>query len=331
MPQSSRRPTRIHLISPANPASADIRRFGFAGVDSYLRAIRDALPAPYRLTVQPRLLEAVEDQRRGGRRDDALRVRDIQDAISDPDTIAIVSSNGGAYLTRILPHLDFSPLSRREAPLWACGFSELTNFVNIVASFPSGRGLYWLCPNYLAWKVRPAAAAREQFTEFWRELPGAWSPGGEARFALLARRRSGRLPADRTRIIGGCLSVLAANLCGPLARRLRPQGALLAIEDVNEAPYRVDRHLAALKLAGWFERLAGVIVGDFHTGDEQQSEAVLNLLPFHIPRARRGDFAILTSPQIGHVWPMAPLLLNRACRAHARGRRIELVPTGRAR
>ena len=40
-----------------------------------------------------------------------------------------------------------------------------------------------------------------------------------------------------------------------------PSGAVLAIEDVNEPPYRVDRMLTSLRLGGYLERAAAVVFG----------------------------------------------------------------------
>jgi muramoyltetrapeptide carboxypeptidase len=62
-------------------------------------------------------------------------------------------------------------------------------------------------------------------------------------------------------LLGGCLSLLAA-LCGtPWA--LRPgDDTVLLLEDVNEPPYRLDRMLRQLRLAGAFERVRGVVIGE---------------------------------------------------------------------
>jgi muramoyltetrapeptide carboxypeptidase len=65
----------------------------------------------------------------------------------------------------------------------------------------------------------------------------------------------------RGALVGGCLSLLAA-LCGtPYLPRM--DGAILLIEDVHEEPYRVDRLLTQLRLAGVFDAVAGLAVGAF--------------------------------------------------------------------
>ncbi|MBU0617557.1 MAG: hypothetical protein KKI02_07555, partial [Planctomycetes bacterium] len=239
-----------------------------------------------------------------------------------------VAAAGGAYFSRILPHLDFSPLTRRRAPLWALGFSEMTNFVNLVASYRGGRGLYWLCPNYLGWKIRPLSRARAAFAEFWRTLPRLLEGRRlvNAEHLLFAgvkgKLARGEARSGAIRLVGGCLSVLVAMLAGPLAQRLQYDGCWLAIEDVQEPPYRIDRHLATLKLAGWFERVAGVLVGAFHNDGKDQQAAVLELLKYHLPPQRR--VPVVTTNSFGHVWPMVPLELNRPLKVTVGGRKVSI-------
>lgn len=353
----TRQPDRIHLLAHANPLARDITRFGFGELREYTEFITRQVPRGYRVTFSQRVFEAEEDVPRGGRRDDAERIRDLQHALDDPRTAAIVALAGGAYFGRILPHLKFDALKRRRAPLWVMGFSEMTTLVNIVASFPCGRGLYWLCPNYLAWKIDPPEAARAAFAEFWTMLPAVMGngnargdsvglsqpaatrgraaaadrsatapPTGAARFRHLravdapirGELVAGKITGRRARIIGGCLSVLTATLPG--LRGVRPAGAWLAIEDLKEEPYRIDRYLATLKLAGWFEKLAGVIVGDFHTASEDLQATVVEYLRFHL--AKGSETPIVVTRDVGHVWPMSPLPINSAIRVFPEGRRV---------
>jgi len=321
-------PTRIHLIAHGNPATKDVKRYRFTDTNAYLDFIREHLPAPCRLTCAKRLLDTPEDQQRGGRRDDAARIRDVQTALDDPDTLAIVAAAGGAYFSRILPHLDFSPLENRATPMWTLGFSEMTNFVNIVASYRGGRGLYWLCPNFLGWRIKPNKRALAAFAEFWRTLPSVLRGERPADAEHLtfddieARQVSGRARSGTVRLIGGCLTVLIAMLAGPLSKRLRPQGKWLVLEDLEEPPYRIDRYLATLKLAGWFERVAGVVIGAFHHQGADQQKAVLEMLKFHLPRDRNVPVAV--SQSFGHVWPITPVEINRPLTMTLRGRRVSI-------
>ena len=340
MKRDPQRPSRIHLLAHANPATKDIRRFGFADSAAMIKCVRESVSAGWRVTARRALLDAPEDVHRGGRRDDDARIKDIQGALDDPRTAAIIALNGGAYFSRILPHLDFTAIKTRPTPLVAMGFSEMTNFLNAIATH-GGRAVYWLCPSYLAWKVKPQERARAAFAAFWSTIPSALesAKAGDLSDVLRAvcseahctpptcagRILHGKPTTGIIRVIGGCLSVLVANLAGPLARRLRPNGRWLLIEDINEQEYRIDRFLAAIKLAGWFERISGVIIGDFHLGRECQRDSVAALLQYHLPRNR--GTPILSLPTVGHTWPMQPLELHCHLRMLVRGREFELFPT----
>lgn len=63
------------------------------------------------------------------------------------------------------------------------------------------------------------------------------------------------------RLLCGNLSVLTALLGTPYMPSLK--GSLLALEDVDEPPYKVDRMLHHLKLASVFKEVNGIILGDF--------------------------------------------------------------------
>lgn len=326
------KPVRIHLLVHANPIGPDIKRLGLEDPHDYLAFIRRHLPEGYQLTCDDKLIAAVEDPWHGGRHDDAPRVRDLQGALNDRRTLAIIAAGGGAYFSRIVPQVDFSGLARRREPLWALGFSEMTTLVGLVASYRCGRGLYWLCPNWLAWQLRPAEAARAAFGEFWRVLPEilAGRVPADARHLIFTPLEgevvAGRVQSGRVRLVGGCLAVLAAITGGPTGRRLRPDGKWLLLEDIKESPYRIDRHLAALKHAGWFERAAGILVGDFRMMHEDTQPAVLELLRYHLPPGRR--VPVVRTRSFGHVWPMPPVILNRGVRMTVRRGHVQIEASG---
>src|SRR5256714_1026078 len=71
----------------------------------------------------------------------------------------------------------------------------------------------------------------------------------------------------RGRLIGGNLSVMHAMMGTPF--EIQTNGKILFIEDVGEAPYRVDRMLQTLRMAGKFDHVAGVILGRFTAREEE--------------------------------------------------------------
>jgi muramoyltetrapeptide carboxypeptidase len=61
---------------------------------------------------------------------------------------------------------------------------------------------------------------------------------------------------------GGCLSLLAAACGTPWAFSTAGEDTVLFLEDLDEAPYRVDRLLCQLREAGAFDRVRGIVFGD---------------------------------------------------------------------
>lgn len=324
--------TRVHLIAHANPLGTDAARFGLDDVGSYVAFAERSLPKTLRLSYNAKLLGAVEEPWLAGRTDDAGRVRDLNSALADGKTSAIVAAGGGAYFSRILPELDFGPLSSRRTPLWFLGFSEMSTIANVIASYRCGRALYWLCPNWMAWQIRPEEAARAALAEFWRVLPEVIAGRvPEHAYHLVFAPVDGELVRGKAksgmiRIVGGCLAVLAAFTGSPLAKRVRPDGKWLLLEDIKESPYRIDRHLAALKLAGWFERVAGLLIGDFHMMHKDTQGSVLELLKYHLPADCR--IPVVTTRAVGHVWPMVPVMLNRPVPLSIQGRAVTIAASG---
>jgi len=115
-------------------------------------------------------------------------------------------------------------------------------------------------------------------------------------------------------LLGGCLTLIETSLGTPW--ELDTRGAILVLEDRGMKPYQVDRALMHLKQAGKFERVAGIVLGDFPECDPPEGgESVRDV-------ARR-IFAPMISPvvwgaPIGHT-ERAALTLPLGVRARLVG------------
>jgi len=81
-------------------------------------------------------------------------------------------------------------------------------------------------------------------------------------------RRWPKVPASG-RLVGGCLTVLQTTLGTGFAPNT--SGAILVLEDRGLKPYQVDRALRHLYQAGIFEKVAGILLGDFPDCDPPSS------------------------------------------------------------
>ncbi len=319
---------RIHLIAPAGSC----RRF-MAAVDApsaaaLIAIVQDTIGSAYSVTGSEVLIEAQEDELNGGRQDDRLRAEDIEQALGDEEVVAVVLIRGGAWFTRVLPLINFSVLERRAKPVAVFAFSELTTLVNIVGSHDRGIGVYDMGPAFLTYGLRryarsgaveevtTYAASKEwarvrvlpEFRAFFRDVVSMIEGRGSAR-TVAAELVRGELPDHcEATFIGGNLTVLSTLVGSRYGGWVSAQRRWLMIEDLNEKPEHIDRLLAHLTLAGFWEQCDGVLVGDFHKGYEELTPAVVSLLDYHLPRQR--PIPVLTTQQIGHTWPMSPLPLH---------------------
>ncbi len=71
-------------------------------------------------------------------------------------------------------------------------------------------------------------------------------------------------------LYGGCLSLLCASLGTPY--EILTRDTILFLEDLNEPPYRVDRMLMQLKLAGKLKGVRGIIFGEMRKCDQRGAE-----------------------------------------------------------
>jgi muramoyltetrapeptide carboxypeptidase len=237
---------------------------------------------------------------------DADRAADLHAAWCDPGVRAVLCARGGYGATRVLAHLDWSALAAAAAahgPKILHGSSDITalhvafgrrlgvttSFGPMVASLlaDAGRG-----------GGEQITAAHARAALFGRGEPV------RGRHALVGGRAEGPLT-------GGNLSLLAA-LAGTVHAAEPATGRIAFLEDVTEAPYRIDRMLGQLLQAGWFAGVAGIALGSWiDCGDPAELAAVFlaRLGPLGVP--------LLTGLPVGHGSPQLTIELGARVRLDA--------------
>ena len=82
------------------------------------------------------------------------------------------------------------------------------------------------------------------------------------------------------------------------------------MEDVNEAPYRVDRYLCQLKLAGKLQSPAAVVLGQFTEGDPDPEEESLTFEQIFADYFGAAPYPVVTNFPAGHLPQNATLPLG---------------------
>ncbi len=187
--------------------------------------------------------------------DDSARLSDLHAAFSDPAIDAVWCLQGGFGSWRLADRLDFNLLRQHPKPF--IGYSDITALhlaIQRHAGFVTFHGPM-LAQDLLAGKQEPTAS--HVLAMVGGQIgQGAWidAPPDSNPVVLAPGSASGRL-------VGGNLALIAAMIGS--RHEIATRDAILFIEDVNEALPRIDRLLWQLRAAGKFDRIRGVLAGNF--------------------------------------------------------------------
>jgi len=177
---------------------------------------------------------------------DERRLAELAAALADPDARAIIMARGGYGLLRLLPFIDRAALQQRPRPI--VGFSDGTALLALATT----------------------AGVASIHGPVVTQLGGLSSDDQRALFACLET-------PGRALLLDGLDEVIPGRVQGPLlggnlemfSRLLGTPylpditGAILFFEDLGERPYRIDRLISHMDLAGVFSAASAVVVGDF--------------------------------------------------------------------
>lgn len=210
---------------------------------------------------------------------DSDRRQQLIHAWQDPQCRGILCARGGYGSTRLLENFQFIPPATHQNSKWLIGFSDITALLwHLVQSGISGVH----APLLTTIAQEPAWSQERLFN--WvagnplAPLQGQGWGGGSATGILL--------PANLT---------VATCLIGTPGQ-LNLEGTILALEDVSEAPYRIDRMLTQWRCSGAFQGLRGIALGRFSS-----CEAPSGLSSFTVEEVLRDRLGDLGIPIVSHL------------------------------
>lgn len=186
---------------------------------------------------------------------DDERLADLQAAIDDPSLRAIWIARGGYGLTRIVDRLELEGLA--DDPRWVIGFSDVTALLHAAWR----RVGLVTCHGQFAARVHLVDAFPDAAAHLRALLSGAVDPGPLPTLAGQPAPHTLVGGAATGPLVGGNLAVTCAGI--GTANQLDARAAVLLLEDVNEAPYKLDRMLTQLRRAGLLDEVVGVVLGRF--------------------------------------------------------------------
>jgi muramoyltetrapeptide carboxypeptidase len=277
------------VVAPSGPFDADSFEQGRARLEGRYR-----VHVPDGLFAQARYLAGT----------DTRRLDELRAAFLSPHAEAIFSARGGYGAMRLLPQLDLAALPPK--PL--VGFSDISalHLALQARGIPSVHG-----PVLTQLATQP----EEVFTRLTQLLESSEPPPPlEATTCLVPGRAEGTL-------LGGNLSVVTRLLGTPFFPA--HDGAILLLEDVGERPYRLDRMWTHLRLAGVFDRIVGIVLGDF-TGCEEKDQPYSSAEVL-ADLARQTGLPCAAGFPIGHGAVNFPVPLGRRVRLYADELRLEFL------
>ncbi len=218
------------------------------------------------------------------------RAAELTRMLADPDIACVVPPWGGETAIDLVDLLDYDVLAAAE-PTWLVGYSDLStvlvpittrlgwatihgdNLADTPYVVPDGL-LHWLD---LAGGPGPFVQRDSGVVTDWVRFetdPTAtqWTHVGSRSWEVLG---GGALDVSG-RLIGGCTETIA-NLAGTPYGDVRSwadgldEPTIVYVEACEENAVNVCRYLHALRLAGWFDRAAAVLVGRTYAPDHPTS------------------------------------------------------------
>ena len=173
---------------------------------------------------------------------DLQRREDLAAAWHDPNCKAIIAIRGGYGGARLLENWTWNTKYKK----WSIGFSDVTSLLWSLATVNIS-SLHAPVLTTLALEPDWAIARMFDFLETGKLKPLQGKPGGGGKTQGIL------LPAN--------LTVATHLLKTPLQPNFK--GAIIALEDVTEYPYRIDRMLTQWRMMGMFEQIRGIALGRF--------------------------------------------------------------------
>ncbi len=267
----------VAILAPASAVDSQLVR----GADEALRA------RGFRVEIFPTALG------RSGTYSGTIEARlaDFKAALANPDVKAILCARGGYGCVHLLS--DLTP-----RPVWLIGFSDVSALHALW--FNSGiRSIHGSMAKELALSECPDDEANRRLLEIL--TTGTFSPISWPASPL---NRPGSASGT---LVGGNLAVLDGLISTPYNIIGLP-GSILFIEDIAEPVYKVERMLYRLRLNGAFDRIAGLIVGQFTDYHPDRNGETMEQMIARLTADR--SFPIAFNAPIGHVPQNLPLPLG---------------------
>lgn len=207
------------------------------------------------------------------------KINALHDYFKNPEIDAIFTLVGGNGALHLLDKIDYTLIKQNHKIFM--GFSDITALLNAISS-QTGMVTYH----------GPTVSRLDKIS----------IEDIEQCFKLLTNNELNiKIPSDITAegvLYGGNLSVLQALIGTKYAPPLN-QDIIMFIEDTNDHLSRYDRMIAHMKLAGWFENVTAILIGQF-SKSQDNPERPFGLTIEEIVKSHAPNTPIVSGLPIGH-------------------------------
>lgn len=252
---------------------------------------------------------------------DKLRARDVNQMFRDPNIDGIFCIRGGYGAMKILPYLDYEMI--KANPKVFAGYSDVTalhiafhhkcDFVSYHTPMPSTEFVKPEMDDY-TWNYFINSVMNTEASGYRLA-----NPEGYRMTTLVSGEATGKL-------VGGNLTLVAASLGTPY--EIDTKDKILFLEEIDEYERSIDRMLTHLKLAGKFDDVAGILLGDWTDCGPQNPERPEQSLRLQtifeeilVPTGK----PILMDVACGHCLPTMSLPLGRTITFNTDRQIIEVI------
>jgi muramoyltetrapeptide carboxypeptidase len=197
---------------------------------------------------------------------DSVRANDINTMFADKEVNGIICARGGYGCNRLLPFIDYDNI--KNNPKVLCGYSDITSLISAIftktglVSFHGPVGI---------------STFNDFSVQYFKDVLMKSEPNVVLRSADEENENSDydrytiRSGVAEGILVGGNLSIITSLLGTPYD--MNYDNKIIYLEEVGEEPYRVDRMLTELILAGKFKHAAGIAIGVFKNCEPRRKNA----------------------------------------------------------
>jgi muramoyltetrapeptide carboxypeptidase len=252
---------------------------------------------------------------------DKVRADDVNAMFADPEVDGIFCIRGGTGANRLPRMLDRELI--KANPKVFLGYSDVTilhqlimaeaGFCTFHGPMPTTEFIKGTFEGYVKDSLLSAICSDKPLGEI---LPTDGAPQVQG-------LTSGKAEGE---IVGGCLSLICAMLGTPW--EIDTKDRILVFEEIYEEPYKIDRMLATLNLAGKLDDAVGVVVGQIEDAEPKEPEKSLTLQEVLELNLGSLDKPVLINGFFGHGLKKATLPLGARALVDADSGVFSLLESG---